>query len=115
MASTWEQRRFPRLQLSLPVEYQIHAPESDESLAGHGIMRDISLSGAYFHVPDDLPWQPGQLLSLSFSAPHPFLDPSGLTRLQATGHVVRLDAPATEGALYGVALTFLNPLSFASP
>lgn len=115
MVSPMERRRYHRLVIRLPVEYQTHSPESGEVLWGRGALRDISLSGSYFHVEPPASFQVGQVLSLSIAAPLPSLDANTASHLQATGEIVRLDPPGPASPHFGVALTFLNGPSFFSP
>ena len=65
MSSPLERRRFSRIKVSLPVEYQTRLPDTDAPVLGQGVLRDISLGGTYFHVdtgtsfltgPDPLPY-----------------------------------------------------------
>jgi hypothetical protein len=112
MASHLERRRFSRIMVSLPLTYQTRLPETDAPLQGQGIVRDISLSGAYFHVEPDATFQPGQILSLTIAASLPYLEDTGLTHLQTTGEVVRFDPPAPHHSQAGVALNFLDNLCF---
>ena len=50
MFSPLERRRFSRLIIPLPVCYHTFHPESGELHQGCGVIRDISLSGGYFHL-----------------------------------------------------------------
>jgi c-di-GMP-binding flagellar brake protein YcgR len=108
-----ERRRFNRLIIPLPIHYQTQHPESGELYQGQGIIRDISLSGSFFHLDHDAPFQHGQILSLTIMAPLPFLDNGLFSHFSAQAEVVRLEPPGPSDPRYGVAVNFLQNLSFA--
>jgi c-di-GMP-binding flagellar brake protein YcgR len=108
MASILERRRFSRIFVSLPVEYYARLPASDVNFQGQGCLRDISLSGIYFHFDSDVAFQQGQILSLSIFAPLQYLEGSDLPHLRATGEVIRYDPPGASRPLGGVALSFVE-------
>jgi c-di-GMP-binding flagellar brake protein YcgR len=112
MASFLERRRFSRIFVSLQVEYQARLPDSEISYQGQGYLRDISLSGVYFHVDSNMSFQQGQILSLSIFAPLQYLEGSDISHLRATGQVLRFDPPAPHQPLGGVALNFLEGPTF---
>ena len=113
MFSPLERRRFSRLIIPLPVCYHTFHPESGELHQGCGVIRDISLSGSYFHLDHAASFLPGQLLSLTISAPLPGLDIEHISHFTAQGEVIRLDPPGPANPNYGVAVSFLQDLSFA--
>ena len=112
---TMERRRFSRLAIPLAVEYQFLQPETGEVHRGQGVLRDISLSGSYFHPDDPTPLTPGQVLSISIAAPLPYLDTDYTTHLKARGEVVRVDLPEGVSPRLGIAINFLEGLTFSSP
>ena len=112
MASPLERRRFTRITVTLPVTYNTRLPDTDTPFQGPGILRDISLGGTYFHVDSGISFQPGQILSLTVSAPLHYLEDTDLSHLQATGEVIRFDPPTPNRPQAGVALNFLGALSF---
>jgi len=114
MGSLEERRRYNRLVVPLSVEYRTHLPETGEFQQGNGILRDISLSGSFFHVEPPASFKPGQIVSLTIAAPLPFLDFEETSHLKAKGEVVRLEPPGPANPYYGVALHFLEGPSFAS-
>jgi len=73
MTSLLERRRFNRIFVSLPVNYSAHLPDTDIPCQGQGCLRDISLSGLYFHMDSDTAFQQGQILCLSIAAPLQYL------------------------------------------
>jgi hypothetical protein len=110
-----ERRRFNRITVTLPVAYQTRLPDTDAPFQGQGVLRDISLGGTYFHVDSDTSFQPGQILSLTVSAPLLYLEDIDISHLQATGEVIRFDPPAPNRPQAGVALNFLGSLTFCTP
>jgi hypothetical protein len=110
-----EKRRFNRIMVSLPVEYHAHLSDTDAPFQGKGVIRDISLDGTYFYVDPVTSFQPGQVLSLAIFPPLPYLKDIGICHLQATGEVVRFEPPGPRRSKAGVALNFLNILTFCSP
>jgi hypothetical protein len=114
MTSFLERRRFNRIFVSLPVEFYARLPGAEASCQGQGCLRDISLSGIYFHIDSDMSFQQGQILSLSIFAPLQYLEGSDISHLQATGEVIRFDPPEPDRPRAGVALNFLEGPSFLS-
>ena len=109
-----ERRQFNRIIVSLPVAFHARRPDTDAPFRGQGVLRDISLSGIYFHIDPSTSFQPGQILSLTVTAPLPYLEDSDIGHLQATGEVVRFDPPTPNHPQAGVALNFLGGLSFCA-
>ena len=114
MTSPLERRRFNRITVSLPVAYHTRRPDTDAPFQGEGVLRDISLAGTYFHVDSDTSFKPGQILSLTVSAPLLYLEDTDLSCLQATGEVIRFDPPTPNRPQAGVALNFLGGLTFCN-
>jgi hypothetical protein len=114
MTSLSERRRFNRVTVALPVAYDTRLPDTDAPFQGQGLLRDISLGGTYFHVDSGISFQPGQILSLTVSAPLLYLEGTGLSCLQATGEVIRFDPPTPNRPQAGVALNFLGGLTFSN-
>lgn len=113
MSSSLERRRFSRFIIPLEVRYQTQCPVSGELHQGQGVLRDISLTGSFFHVDHPVNFQPGQILSLTISAPLPFLDNHHISQFTAQGEVVRLEPPGPANPNFGVAINFIQALSFA--
>ncbi len=109
-----ERRRFSRLAVPLAMEYHFLQPETGEVHRGQGVLRDISLSGSYFHLDEAVPLAPGQVLSLSIAVPLPYLDTDHSSHLKARGEVVRVDPGDGANARLGVAINFLEGLTFSS-
>ena len=106
-----DNRRHPRLHLQLPIRFIVEQPETRDSQAGEGMLRNISYGGILFQVEPPLPVQPGNVREFSF-----FLTPeknqeSDLTHLQAQGLVLRIEPPDPNSSAYGVAVQFLSALT----
>jgi hypothetical protein len=114
MTTPRERRRFNRITVTLPVAYNTRLPDTDAPFQGQGLLRDISLGGTYFHVDSDTYFQPGQILSLTVSAPLLYLEDTALSCIQATGEVIRFDLPTPSRPQAGVALNFLGGLTFCN-
>jgi hypothetical protein len=115
MISPLERRRFNRITVTLPVTYHTRHPDTDAPFQGQGLLRDISPVGSYFHVDPGSYFQPGQILSLTVTAPLLYLEDTDLSHLQATGEVIRFDPPTPNRPQAGVALNFLGGLTFCTP
>lgn len=114
MYTPLERRRFSRFIVPLAVHYQVHCPETGKLLhQGQGVLRDLSLSGGFFHLDHPPAFQTGQILSLTIAAPLPYLESHDISLLMAPGEVVRLEPPEPANSKFGVAVNFLQDLSFA--
>ncbi len=109
-----DRRRFSRLIISLVVRYQTSSPENGEMQQGQGIISNISLSGTLFYLDQPAVFLPGQFLRLTIVAPMLFLANDHIPQLTATGEIVRLEPPGGANPNYGVAVNFVENLSFAA-
>jgi len=114
MSSPLERRRFNRLAISLPVQYETWHPESGELHQGQGTLRDISLTGSFLHLDHEVPLQPGQPFSITIASPLRFLNIEHISHFKAHGEVVRLEPPSPTDPRLGIAVNFFQNLSFAS-
>jgi c-di-GMP-binding flagellar brake protein YcgR len=114
MISPLERRRFNRITVALPVAYNTRLPDTDTPFHGQGLLRDISLGGTYFHADSGSYFKRGQILSLTVSAPLLYLEDTELSCLQVTGEVIRVDPPTPNCPQAGVALNFLEDLTFCA-
>ena len=114
MAATLERRRFNRIMVSLPMEYHTRHPDNNIPFKGRGVLRDISLGGAYFYVDPGFSFQPGQILSLTIFDPLPYLEDTSISNLQGTGEVVRFNPRGPNGSPDGVALKFFEGPTFSA-
>jgi len=115
MVSSMDRRRFCRIIILWPVRYQIQSPEDGAWHQGQGVIKNISLSGCFFHPDQSVAFQPGQFLYLSFTKALPFLDSDLDPPFTVTGKVVRLESPGIADPNNGVAVSFKENLSFALP
>ncbi len=113
MAYSTERRRFSRFIIQLAVRYQTRTPESEEMYQGQGESRDLSLSGGFFYLDPPMALRPGQFLNLTIVAPMFFLESDAIPHLTATAEIVRLEPPGSSNPHYGVAVIFVDNLSFA--
>jgi hypothetical protein len=111
--SPLERRRFSRFIIPLEVRYQTQCPDSGKLQQGQGILRDISLCGGFFHLDHPVSLQPGQVLDLTIAAPLPLLDSKQTSHFSVKGEVVRLEPAGPANPKHGVAVNFLQKLSFA--
>ena len=111
MDSPIERRRFSRIQVSLPVEYEAMPADSGDPFQGQGVLRDISLGGTYFHVEPDTYFQKGQILSLTISGTLRRIPPAGHRRGNSLRTLHPHPAPTGGGAaIFGRAnFLYLSP------
>jgi len=105
-----ERRRHPRLHVTLPLEFRLCLPRAQGS-EGLGILRNISLSGLYFHCQPPAPVKVGDLLELIIITRAPDRENPGASRLQVQCRVVRLEPPSSHQPQVGIAVEFLEDLS----
>ena len=86
---------------------------SGELHEGQGILRDLSLTGGFFHLVQPVSFKPGQVLYLTIAAPLPLLDSKQTSHFSVKGEVVRLEPAGPANSNHGVAVNFLHELSFA--
>lgn len=89
-----EQRREPRYQGKLPVQFE----------SGKGITRDFSGSGVFFET--DRSFTPGQLIELTLVLEH--IDPEHPVQLKCLGKIIRVEE---SGQKIGVAAA-INSYTF---
>jgi hypothetical protein len=103
-----ERRRFPRLYLSLPMQYHVFLPESEESVAGQGVLKNISLGGIFFQCEAPAALKKGRIVDFTLTA-LPYNSDFPMTgHLRAQGLVVRVEPPPQESSYSGVAVEFLR-------
>ncbi len=61
-----DKRRHPRLHLQLPIRFIVEQPETRDSQAGQGMLKNISYGGILFQVEPPLPVKPGNIREFSF-------------------------------------------------
>ncbi|MEJ5329267.1 MAG: PilZ domain-containing protein [Desulfobaccales bacterium] len=110
-----ERRRFQRLRVSLPLTFRLQGADGQGPVQGRGVLRDVSLSGAYFLTDAPCTFSPDLMVELSILCHVPSLDRTHTQHLYARGRVVRLEDPQAPGGALGVAVTFLESPSFSPP
>jgi hypothetical protein len=105
-----DNRRHPRLYIKLPMRFVVEQPETRDSQAGEGMLKNISYGGILFQVEPPLPVQPGHVREFSFYLIPENQKPCDLTHLHARGLVLRIDPPDPNSSAYGVAVQFLSAL-----
>lgn len=108
-----ERRRHNRLVVKLPVRYHDGPAAVGEEYQGLGVLKNISLGGLYFECTPSPEIQKGQILYFSITASLPALDLQDTSHLAARGEVLRLDPLQEPGHAYGVAVRFLEELTFS--
>lgn len=108
-----EKRRHNRLVLTLPIKYHDADAPLGEGSQGLGVLKNISLGGLYFECPPPVDFKQGQILQLSIAASLPSLDVLGTSHLATRGEILRLDKPLRAGQACGVAVRFLEELTFS--
>jgi hypothetical protein len=104
-----EKRKFPRLAVSLPIQYHVRSPDSGEYVGGKGMLKNISQGGMYFNCPPPLPLQDGDMgdFVIDTTASNIQYHP----RMKVSGRVVRIESPGINSAEYGIAIQFLSVLT----
>ncbi|MFZ5450566.1 MAG: PilZ domain-containing protein [Thermodesulfobacteriota bacterium] len=110
-----EKRRHNRLVLSLPVRFHDVAAALGEESGGLGVLKNISMGGLYFECPQPADLRKGQILQFNIAASVPPLDLLGTSHLTARGEVLRLDHLLGADRACGVAVRFLEELTFSAP
>jgi hypothetical protein len=105
-----DKRRHPRLHLQLPIRFIVEQPETRDSHAGQGVLKDISFGGVLFQVEPPLPVEPGQVREFYFYPIDEQASQCDLTHFEARGLVLRIDPPDPNSSAYGVAVQFLSAL-----
>ncbi len=106
-----DQRRHPRLYLRLPIRFIVEQPETRDSQAGNGMLKNISYGGILFQADPPLPVERGHVREFSF-----YLNPDTKkecdpAHFHARGLVLRIEPPDPNSSAYGVAVQFLSALT----
>jgi len=105
-----EKRRHPRLHINLPIRLIVEQPETKESQAGLGVLKDISYGGVLFQVEPPLPVEQGHVRNFSFYLVPDRKNQCELAHFRAQGLVLRIEPPDPDSKAYGVAVQFLSAL-----
>lgn len=107
-------RLYPRMYISLPMEYQVGLLESAKIWDGEGILKNLSSGGAYFTCDAHLPLETGDVRDFRFTATYPsHLNRRQKSLFKATGLVVRVDKPADGQTVCGFAVKFITGLQIS--
>ena len=105
-----ENRRHPRLHLQLPIRFIVEQPETRDSQAGEGVLKNISFGGILFQVEPPLPVKAGEVRDFYFYLMPEHTKQCDLTHFEAQGLVLRIEPPNPNSSAYGVAVQFLSAL-----
>jgi hypothetical protein len=106
-----DERRHPRLHLRLPIRFIVEQPETRDSQAGQGMLKNISYGGILFQAEPPLPVERGQIREFSFCLNPDTKKECDLAHFHAQGLVLRIEPPDPNSSAYGVAVQFLSALT----
>ena len=113
MDNAMERRRHKRVCTSIPVKILVQLPESTGgSWTNCGVLENISYGGAYFRSNDKPPLEQGQIGDFAITPTEEHPDFPGITFIDGTGRVVRIDPPQTGRNDIGVAVEFISAKVF---
>ncbi|MGA9755538.1 MAG: PilZ domain-containing protein [Desulfobaccales bacterium] len=108
-----ERRRHKRIFASIPVKIHVQRTESPkDSWSTLGVLKDISYEGAYFSTKAKPPLEQGQIKGFTITPAEENPNLPGITLIDGTGRVVRIDIPQTGFNDTGVALEFISAKLF---
>jgi hypothetical protein len=117
-----ERRRHNRICTSIPVKIHVKIPESPKvSWTNFGVLKNLSYGGAYFTSNDTPPLKQGQIREFTITPTEEPPNFPGVTFINGTSRVIRVDSPSSGDHDIGVALellsgTFCNmPIKSTSP
>ena len=104
-----ERRIHNRICASIPVKIHVQRTESPkDSWNTFGVLENISYEGAYFITKDKPPLEQGQIKDFTITPAEENRGFPGITLIDGTGRVVRIDVPQTGFNDNGVALEFIS-------
>jgi hypothetical protein len=103
-----ERRKYPRLDVDLPMAYLIHPPDSGKSSAGMGVLKNISQGGMFFKCPPPAPIDDGDIRDFTIDT-IPIM--RHISSLEALGKVVRIEPLEENSFDLGIAVQFLSDLN----
>jgi hypothetical protein len=106
-----DNRRHPRLHLQLPIRFIVEQPETRDSQAGQGMLKNISYGGILFQAEPPLPVKSGQIREFYFYPMGEHAQKGDLTHFEAQGLVLRIEPPNPNSSAYGVAVQFISALT----
>ena len=105
-----ERREHIRFYFSLPMEFRVKVPETDESWESQAILKNISQGGLYFECETVPQLKRGNVVDFTFITNPPkysFIN----SPIQTQGVVKRIEPRVAGSSNFGVAVQFLsNPL-----
>jgi PilZ domain len=108
-----ERRRHKRIDTFILVKIHVQLSESPEAFwINCGVLENISYEGAYFRSNDKPPLEQGQIRDFIITPTKEHPDFPGITFIDGTGQVVRIDPPKTGCNGIGVALEFISAKVF---
>jgi hypothetical protein len=103
-----ERRKHPRVRIDLPICYHIRLPDSGQSFAGTGVLKNISQGGMFLKCPPPLPINDGGIGNFTIDT-RPIIQ--HISRLRALGKVVRLELLEENFFDFGITVQFLSGLN----
>ena len=88
-----EKRKYPRLDVDLPMAYLISSPDSGKSSAGMAVLKSISQGGMFFKCPPPLPIDGEDIRDFTIDT-IPIM--RHISRLKVLGKVVRIEPTRRE-------------------
>ena len=108
-----ERRKHNRICTSIPVKIHVKIPESPEgSWTNFGVLKNLSYVGAYFTFNDTPPLEQGQIRDFTITPTEEHPNFWGVTFINGTSRVVRIDSPKAGDHDFGVALEFISAKFF---
>lgn len=104
-------RQHPRIYLSLPMEFQVQLPDSQESWQTKAVLKNISQGGLYFECETRPQLQRGNVAEFTFATEPPKF---GLIKIpmKAQAVVKRIETNVAGSDNYGIAVQFLKEPQF---
>jgi hypothetical protein len=102
-----EKRGHTRIYFSLPMECEMHSPDTQQSWAGRALLKNISQGGLYFECETAPQLQRGNVAEFIFATTPPkcsFIDSPIKTQVM----IRRIDHRLPGAFKFGVAVQFLS-------
>lgn len=103
-----ERRKYPRVDVDLPIAYQIHSPDLGKTSAGMGVLKNISQGGMFFKCPPPRPIDYGDIRDFTIDT-IPIM--RHISRIKALGKAVRIEPSEENSFGFGIAVQFLSDLN----
>ena len=102
-----ERRAHIRFYFSLPMEFEVNVPDSDESWASRAVLKNISQGGLYFeceHVPQLQRGNVAEFIFTTTPAKYSFIN----SPIKAQAVVKRIEPRVAGTSNFGVAVQFIS-------